>query len=54
MLLLLAAVAKIEGNADFAAHVLAPAQAVGGLPGGEGVRPGEPALHRRLRRAPGP
>ena len=35
-------------------HVLAAAAAVGRLPGGEGLRPGEPALHRRLRRPPGP
>ena len=53
MLILLAALARVEGNADFAAQVLAAAHEVGRVPEGEGPRPGEPALHRRLRRPPG-
>ena len=44
---------RVEGNADFAAEILAAADEVGGVPEGEGARSGEPALHRRLRRPPG-
>ena len=44
---------RSDGNADFAGDVLAAADQVGGVPEGEGLRPREPALHRRLRRPPG-
>ena len=52
MLLLLAALAQVEGNADFCAQLLAGARQVGRLPQGQGLRSREPALHGRLRRAP--
>ena len=54
MLLLVAAVAQVEGNADFAAQVLADPDQVGQVPRAIRPRSGEPALHRRLRRPPGP
>ena len=41
------------GQRGFRRPLLAGADQVGGVPEGEGVRPGEPALHRRLRRPPG-
>ncbi len=53
MLILLAALARVEGNADFAAALLAAADEVGRVSEGEGPRSGEPALHRRFRRSPG-
>ena len=54
MLMLLAADREDGGQRRLRGRLLAPVEEVGRLPGGEGVRPGEPALHRRLRRAPGP
>ena len=54
MLLLLAAVAQVETATPTSRRTYWPQlHAVGGVPGGEGVRPREPALHRRLRRPPG-
>ncbi len=41
-----------KGNCAFSRRVLAAADQVGGLSASEGPRPGEPALHRRLRRPP--
>ncbi len=54
MLLMAAAIARAEGHAEFAGAILAPAREVGRLPQGQGPRPGEPALHRRFCRPPGP
>ena len=53
MLIMLAALAKVEGNADLRRKVLAGADQVGRVPEREGARSREPALHGRLRRPPG-
>ena len=50
LLILLAALAEGEGNADFCVHILAGAGEVGGVPEGQGLRPRAPALHGRFCR----
>ena len=54
MLILVAAIARMEGNADFAGRYWPRADQVGRVPQGQGLRPREPAVHRRLRRPPRP
>ena len=54
MLIMVAAIAQVEKNADFADQVLAAAHPVGEVLRGARLRPREPALHRRLRGPPGP
>ena len=53
MILLCAAIAKMEGNAGFCRAVVAAAHALGGLPREVRRGPREPALHRRLHGTPG-
>ncbi len=53
MLILMAALARVEGNAGASREILAGAQQMGRVSQGEGPRSGEPALHGRFRRAPG-
>ena len=52
MLLLVAALAQIEGNADFAERYWPLLTKWAEYLEGQGLRPREPALHRRLRRPP--
>ena len=54
LLLLMAAVAQMEGQRRFCRAVLDAAAAVGRVPEGEGIRSGKPTLHGRFRRPPGP
>ena len=49
----MAAIAQMEGNADFAGLYWTQTRTMGRVSQGQGIRSGEPALHRRLRRAPG-
>ena len=54
MLILVAAIAAGREERRLRRQVLAPAHPVGEVLRGARLRPREPALHRRLRRAPGP
>ena len=54
LILLCAAIARMEGNAGFAVEVVAATDAMGSLPGEVRRGPGEPALHRRFHGPPGP
>ena len=51
MILMLAAMAKADGNADYAAKYWPAAGTVGSLPARQGAGSRKPALHRRLCRA---
>ena len=54
LLMLMAAVAQMEGNADFAGLYWPQLEKWAEYLKAKGFDPGEPAVHRRLRRAPGP
>ena len=53
MLILAAAIAKAERQRRFRPPTLAAADHLGRVPATRRVRPGQPAVHRRLRRPPG-
>ncbi len=53
MLLMVAALARTDGNAEFAAKYWQRADPLGGVSEEQGPRSGKPALHRRFCRPPG-
>ena len=53
MLIMVAAIAQAEKQRRFAVRVLAAAHTVGEILRGSWLRPGKPAMHRRLRWPPG-
>ena len=53
MLILAAAIAQAEGNADYAARHWQPLTDVGRVPAARRIRSGQSVVHRRFRRPPG-